>query len=314
MALVASTTATGRWGDGKITPPLSHPHSQEGGASPAYEGYTNSDVEDVESVHPFITAAAEGDKVTVKSFLNEPSFNVDSMAPIVSMALQQAAISNNQRTVDIILQSNMFGVSEQDVEWLTPLYLAHASTRSESDFLDTVLNYQKNGYSDPALSYMGWKYRNFIQTLLERHANGRVIPPEAIFIEQEHQAAVNILLKNSPDTKLMSHFGVFPLIFAAEKTHEGVVNLLLDKGADIEAKDKGGRSPLFLAVLRGNKAIVKLLLDKGADIEAKDEGGRSPVFLAILRGNKAIVKLLLDNNADSEAKDEHGPSSLFLAV
>ncbi|CAI6081618.1 unnamed protein product [Clonostachys chloroleuca] len=160
MALIASTTATGRWGDGKITPPLSHPHPQEGSAQSAYEELATrdmeseevatSDVKGVGSVHPFITAAAEEDEVRVKCFLNEPSFNMDSMASAVRMALQQAAKNDSQRTVDIILQSNMFGVSERDVKWLAPLYFVYArnSTKSSSELLDTILNYRQNGCTD----------------------------------------------------------------------------------------------------------------------------------------------------------------------
>ncbi|CAG9954915.1 unnamed protein product [Clonostachys rosea f. rosea IK726] len=341
MALIASTTATGRWGDGKITPPLSHPHPQEGSAQPSYEELTTWDVEsqelatrdmeseevaksdmkDVRNVHPFITAAAEEDEVRVKYFLNDSSLSVDSMAPTVRIALQQAAKNDNQRTVDIILQSNMFGVSERDVEWLTPLYFVYArnSTKSSSELLDTILNYRQNGYNDSVpLLGMRWNhpsiYPTFIQILLERHANGRVIPPEAISIEQEHQAAVNILLENSPDTKLMSHFGVLPLVFAAETAHEGVVNLLLDKGADIEAKDHFGRSPLLLAVWKGHEAIIKLLLNNKADIEAKDKQGHTPLAVAVHFGHDAIVKLLLDNKADIEAKDKCGHSPLAVAV
>ncbi|CAH0029950.1 unnamed protein product [Clonostachys rhizophaga] len=196
MALVASTTATGRWDDGKITPPLSHPHTQEDSALPSYEDLGTSDVnyednsssdvwyegfatfvvKDVESVHSFITAAAKDDEVMVKFFLNQPFFYADSMAPTVRMALQQAARNNNQRTVDIILQSDLFGVSEQDVEWLTPLYLAYAriSTITSSELLDRVLDILQNGYIGPVPRFdIRQKYETFIQILLERHANGR---------------------------------------------------------------------------------------------------------------------------------------------
>ncbi|CAG9989711.1 unnamed protein product, partial [Clonostachys byssicola] len=336
-ALVASTTATGRWGDGKVTPSLSHPHPQKGGAYPSYEDLSTSDMEyeelatsgvecvdfdasimkDVESVHPLITAAAEDDESMVYLLLNEPTFNMDSMAPTVRMALQQAAISDNQKTVDIILQSDMFSVSERDVEWLTPLCVVYSmlSTRSLTELLDTLIKIRQNGHTDPIpLFALREKYPIFIQMLLERHSHGRVIPPKAFSMEQEHQAAVNILLRNSPDTKLMGQLGVLPLVFAAEEAHEGVVHLLLDKGACPEIKDEHGYSPLALAAMNGHTAVTKLLLDNGADIEVKDNNGCSPLALAARNGHKAVIQLLLDNQADIEVKDQDNRSPLALAA
>ncbi|CAH0056446.1 unnamed protein product [Clonostachys solani] len=303
-----SSSEEGKWSDGKITPPVSHP--QEDGASPSYKEHTASDEEDVES-------AAEDDESTVKLFLNKPSFNVDSMAPTVKMALYQAANNQKLRPIDIILQSNMFGVSERDVGWLTPLYWVYARTYagSPSKLLDAILNYQQDGYTDPVpLPDISLKYQTFIHILLERHSNPRFFLTEEFFTEQRHQAAVKILLQNSPDTKLMGQLGVLPLVFAAEAAHEGVVKLLLDHKADIEAKDEYGYSPLVIAARYGHEAIVKLLLDNKADIEAKEEHGHSALSCAASYGYEVVTKLLLDHGANTEVKDTDDRSPLLFAA
>jgi ankyrin repeat protein len=145
------------------------------------------------------------------------------------------------------------------------------------------------------------------------------------------------------------HFGVTPLMYAADQGHGAAMRILLKHGATAgwrkEAPDQmpaihvfaasgnelavricieyrtkllaaGPRqmTPLHLAAAYGHHAVVQLLLAAGADCEAKEIHQKTALMLAATNGHGAVVQVLLDSGAEVGTMDRDGASALDLAA
>lgn len=112
----------------------------------------------------------------------------------------------------------------------------------------------------------------------------------------------NILNANSRNADMVTPFGTWLHVAAAEG-QLAVVEMLIDEfGLDIDAGgDVSDSSPINSAALEGHAEVVELLLHRGAKLDIS-EPNRNPLFGAILGGNVKIAKLLIDRGLDPNIK------------
>jgi ankyrin repeat protein len=107
--------------------------------------------------------------------------------------------------------------------------------------------------------------------------------------------AMKVLLAKGADPKIVTKFGITPLMAAAglgskeedttgrKKTEEQAIasiKLCLDAGADVNAADNQGETALHGAAQKGYDHVVQFLADHGAKLDAKDKKGRTPLDAA----------------------------------
>ena len=107
--------------------------------------------------------------------------------------------------------------------------------------------------------------------------------------------AMKVLFAKGADPKIVTKFGITPLMAAAglgskeedttgrKKTEEQAIasiKLCLEAGADVNATDNQGETALHGAAQKGYDHVVQFLADHGAKLDAKDKKGRTPLDAA----------------------------------
>ncbi len=94
--------------------------------------------------------------------------------------------------------------------------------------------------------------------------------------------------------------GATPLLLAIQNGHDHATALLLKNGADVNATNHYGRTPLHAAAATGNVPVAKQLLDGGAGINALDWNGDTPFHRAAVYGRIEMGHLLIAGGVDTE--------------
>lgn len=236
----------------------------------------------------FRCASSQGHEGLVRLLLFQ---NTDAYARDYDQnALVHASIGGYEAAVHMLLSHganpNAFGGGK----WVSPLYAAASSNRSE------VMRLLLENGADVNAS--GGEYGSALQAA---SCTGS-------------EVNVRILLDNGAGVNASGGFYGSALQAASYQASETIVRILLNNGAVVNAY--GGRygSALQAASDRGNEAIVRVLLENGADVNASGGTYGSALQAASHRGSEAIVRMLLRNGADVNASGGAYGSALHAAV
>jgi serine/threonine-protein phosphatase 6 regulatory ankyrin repeat subunit B len=118
------------------------------------------------------------------------------------------------------------------------------------------------------------------------------------------ESAVTQLLSAGAQAGHADHFGVTPMMLAAEGESGAILQALLGARdhVDLNARDNGGNTALFYAARAGRTANVERLLSAGAAFDPSNSNGWTAVDVASKAGHADIVQMLRKAGATGSLK------------
>jgi ankyrin repeat protein len=268
-----------------------------------------------------ITAAREGDVVTLQSLLNE-KVDVNEARADGTTALSWAVYRDDIKNVDLLLRAGADANLATDYG-ITPLLLA--CENGNSDVVESLLT----ASADPN------RAKQTGETPLMRCASVGAV--EAVKALLEAGADVNAKENERGQTALM---------WAAAEQRPAVVRELVAHGVNLHARTKlipelepyevdtpgstvfgknypptvrfpevsGGFTALDFSAQQGDVETAHILLEAGADVNAPHPEHGSALVIAIASGHEDLAMYLLKNGADPNIKDAWGISPLHYAL
>jgi uncharacterized protein len=127
--------------------------------------------------------------------------------------------------------------------------------------------------------------------------------PLSYAVTHGSEPAVKTLLSLGASGDHADHFGVTPLMLAAEASDDAVLDELLTHGAtSINVRDKVGNSALFYAARLGRARHVARLLTAGASLNGANADGWTVLDVSAKSGHVETAKLLRDAGATANLK------------
>lgn len=206
--------------------------------------------------------------------------------------LHWAALSGQDETLAVLLETGNVDISRRDQDGVVPLW--HAIEKNHHRIVRALLD------------------RGF--TVDARRAKLNFTP---IYWTAQHgqvEIVQHLVQSGAEVNKPEWKYGFNPLHNACESNHEDVVRVLLEAGADPNARTANSRTPLHLAAAAGSTAIVRILLDLGVDVNTPTEGGRTAIHYAADDGHAHLLGMLVDAGADIEHGDRYGYRPLHCAT
>jgi len=270
---------------------------------------------------PLISAAREGDVVTLQSLLKKKA-NVNEARADGSTALSLAVYRDDKNMVDLLLRSGA-DVNLATDFGITPLLLACENGNS------TVVELLLAAKADPN------RAKQTGETPLMRCASAGAAD------------AVKALLEAGADVNAKENErGQTALMWAAAEQRPTVVRELVAHGADLHARSKlipemepfvvdtpgatvfgtnypptirfpkvsGGFTALYFSAQQGDVETARILLEAGADVNAPHPEYGSPLVIAVASGHEDLALYLLKNGADPNIKDAWGIAPLHFAL
>jgi ankyrin repeat protein len=131
-----------------------------------------------------------------------------------------------------------------------------------------------------------------------------------------HDAALQLLLRQSAPLDLADRDGATALILAAKIFNEAAVAMLAAAGADWSVADAGNMTALHHACAAGAADVASALLRHGCapDLPELDSVTLTPLCLAVSKGAEGVARALLDAGADVDAVDCEQCNALLRAI
>ena len=269
-----------------------------------------------------LTAAREGDIVTLQSLLNS-KVDVNYAKADGGTALAWAAYGNNPEAVDLLIHAGA-DINAANDYGVTPLTLACANGNS------AVVGKLLDAGADPN------RAKETGETPLMTCSNSGAV--EAVRALLSHKANVNAKESEEDQTALM---------WAVVERLPEVVRELILHGADVHARSKaipepepylidmpanetvlgtnypktvrfplmsGGFTPLHFTAQQGDVESARILLDAGADVNSPHSEYGSPLVIAIASGHEELALFLLEKGADPNIADAWGIAPLHYAL
>ena len=188
---------------------------------------------------------------------------------------------------------------------------------------DSNVNLRYEGEANKTLLMLASYYGNddLVRYILAHHPDVDVNAQDkrgytalALAVEQEQQAVVELLLKDSRvRVDLRQEQGETALELAVKTKKGKLVDLLLADRSEIFENSDEVSSALFKAVEQGKSSMVSALLDRKLSVKCLDKRGRTLLHAAAFQGNENIMQLLLDFDLDKNARASDGATALHEA-
>ncbi|KAK4224314.1 ankyrin repeat-containing domain protein [Podospora fimiseda] len=236
-----------------------------------------------------------------------------------SNLVHTAAAGNNQKALDLILDSGFFNVNGKNRKGETPLWMAAKRAQAEAAELlikrgaDMSVKCCKD---TPFAIAARHGLTAVLQVLLDHGANpeaeainGMVHDFKGYLFWRDRTDSIKWLLDNQFLTSMTCEYVKTTLACASKLGSTSIARLLIEKGADVNSQSRSYLPPLFYA---GTGAMAQILLDAGADIHAKKNKHRdkqTPLHMAVQQGRVDVVRVLLENGADPTVRDSAGKTA-----
>ncbi|MCX6929680.1 MAG: ankyrin repeat domain-containing protein [Verrucomicrobia bacterium] len=308
---------------------------------------------------PLHSAALRGDVEMMGLLVNKgASLNLLSKG---GPPLCYAVRGENARAVEFLLQSGAMPDFRAVESGMTPLHWA--AILGQSNLVALLLKHgaTNNILSDfgrplhaAAMSQEGAKrLLSAPPTIIAPAVGGREPDQPWVGSDEDHVAALKLLLASGADVNGLDQNGRTPLFLAVRQGNVGAVETLLAAGVDLsaadnpngftalhaaseldapaqvvsnvvtrllragaprDARDKYGGAPLHAAAAAGRTVMVALLLEAGARINSTGPSLCTPLQLTVMSGRRDVVELLLFNRADLEWRNDRDNTALGQAV
>ncbi|KAJ5359951.1 hypothetical protein N7517_009142 [Penicillium concentricum] len=211
--------------------------------------------------------------------------------------IHRAASWGNLECLKLLVQEGAT-INLENSHWQTPLHLAASLPTGVKNGLPVLRFLLASGANVNALTTTG----NTPILMAARAGN---------------EAAIEELLKSSPDLRQEGQFGETVLLVAASHCSTRTVQMLVAAGADIHFRTQFNASVLHLAAEAGKTKTFKWILDNSnLTINDLDCHNWTPLHYAACKNQVIMAKYLLENGADSSIASipgDHTPLHLAAA-
>uniref|UniRef100_A0A7S3R8J0 Uncharacterized protein n=1 Tax=Dunaliella tertiolecta TaxID=3047 RepID=A0A7S3R8J0_DUNTE len=122
-----------------------------------------------------------------------------------------------------------------------------------------------------------------------------------------HEDAVEMLLKAGADTSTVDSMGHTALFEAVRMGNDGCISQMLKYNAKLGVEPRISGPFIFQAITSKDLECLRRLIRVGADLDCSDLDGRTPLFLAASEGLLEVVILLVEEaNVTVDAVDSWG--------
>lgn len=277
------------------------------------------------TLHHFKSVIAHNDRVSIQSFLQNPSYSLYEQDSIGATALLYAVAAGHQEVVEMLVHAGGARlVNMATYNRMTPLHLAVYSQHR-----DIVWRLVMNGsdvddrdeYGQTPHTCACQHNAESIAYILEmtsllKQRLGELTLKENSPLREACKAGARLPLEQ---TKLLSCLSPSDeqtlLSYAILHGFVDNVETLLARNVPASFFDETFRSPLFYACARGDIKVVKALLAKcsSENIQCFDRNGMTALHVAALFDRYDIVCLLLTHGAYLDVRDHVGRTPLSIA-
>ncbi|ARE67642.1 SWPV1-067 [Shearwaterpox virus] len=219
---------------------------------------------------------------------------------------------------EILLESNIAVVNEEDSNGHTPLYFA--TKNGHLDMVRLLLWYGADPNTEYVLnnSIMSGKIC-LVKTIMRYIDIKSIDTSETMCLAAETNIeVVSYLIDKGFNVNTKDSYGDSPLHYVTRNicSYDNlyVAKLLIKSGANVNARNRVRCTPLHNVVSCCNKSfnlyyeMIKYLIDNGANLEARDITGQTPLYFSFHKPE--MVKILLDLGADTCNLDNEGLTPL----
>ncbi|XP_031562772.1 transient receptor potential cation channel subfamily A member 1-like [Actinia tenebrosa] len=269
------------------------------------------EAEDIEGMTPILRACLNGNVEIIEYLINEGASleaEVDAPSPLMCAVkrghsdairlllrrgssvfvrdlhqrtcLHVAVWSDNEGTLDILLEDCLALINSRDKECNTPLHYAalNGNLKMILKLLDSGADNNLGDDEDKLPIHLAAEVGDLecFKALFD-------INPESI---------------HATDYRLRT-----PLYYAALENHTEVVSFLIENGAHVNIRDDDRLSPLLAVCRESSVDIVELLLNHGANLESLSKNRATALLVASFYGNSHVVRTLLNRGAKIEVDE-----------
>ncbi|KAF4456044.1 Ankyrin repeat domain-containing protein 50 [Fusarium austroafricanum] len=275
-----------------------------------------------------LSIAAGGGHYEIAKLLLDKGINPAPRGRTGWTPLTFASVKGHRAVAELLLDQGHADLMSRDEEGMTPI--SHAASHGREEVVQFLLSRGADpndrdffGLTPLMLAaYSG--HENILTVLLGCHGvnpdpkDDKDRTPFWWAVENQHLAAVKLLLKQKVDINCQDASGNAPIFEAAMLGYQAICEILLEQNTiEPELKNYDGQTPLSAACQYGFYSIVELLLTKAKlhEPNSPDNSGKTPLHYAAKHGHLAIVELLVRSTAiDINAKDKEGYTPLWLAA
>jgi len=265
-------------------------------------GRTIADVDKIERLDGKVILTKNGlnIKIPEKDILKIEGLEEESSVEDFSLVEDPQDSINKQ--IEHLGELSKAGKTEEFIQYIKKHDLINKADKDgDTPLITSVLGHEK------AIEYL---IRNGSRV---NHQNIQGLTALSVAIAANNVKAVQVLLKNKADVKLVTTDGESPLLMAVilagikKPAIEGlpfsyeklitIINILIDHGAEINRVTKKNETALSYAVFFKDTKLVRILMKNGANPNIKLAENVSILDIAIENAHNEIINILRDNGA-----------------